>query len=153
MRFIASVLPSSWMIRTMVFLAIACSLQASRVDAQLFNNGRLCVVGGVRVDADGVLRNATVEEQNGFLMQMRDQVAEAKGDLAKPTDLRMISLKKIQALVLDAVRNQTSLPEEVLYLGGLTRVEYVFVYPERQDIVIAGPSEPWQVGPAGSVVG
>lgn len=153
MRFIASVLPSSWMIRTMVFLAIACSLQASRVDAQLFNNGRLGVVGGVRVDADGVLRNATVEEQNGFLMQMRDQVAEAKGDLAKPTDLRMISLKKIQALVLDAVRNQTSLPEEVLYLGGLTRVEYVFVYPERQDIVIAGPSEPWQVGPAGSVVG
>ncbi|MFN7731730.1 MAG: DUF1598 domain-containing protein [Pirellula sp.] len=153
MRFLASNVPSSWMIRTVVTLAAASSVLGSVAQAQFFPGGRFGLVGGVRIDTDGVLRNATEEEQNGFLAQMRDQVAGAQGDLAQPADLRMISLKKIQQLVLESNSNQTPLPEEVLYLGGLTRVEYVFVYPERQDIVIAGPAEPWKVGPAGSIVG
>lgn len=154
MRFLSSGLPTSWMLRTLVLVVAAGSLQQQQAQAQFgFGGLRGGVVGGVRIDADGVLRTATQEEQDQLLADMRVQLAGPKGDLAQPNDLRMISLKKVQELVLDAAHNQSQLPEEVLYLGGLTRVEYVFVYPERQDIVIAGPSEPWTVGPSGSVVG
>ena len=36
---------------------------------------------------------------------------------------------------------------------GLQRVKYVLVYPEQQDIVLAGPAEGWRVDSLGSVVG
>src|SRR5262249_31133577 len=34
---------------------------------------------------------------------------------------------------------------------GLTRVQFVFYYPETKDIVIAGPAEGWMTDPAGRV--
>jgi|694.fasta_scaffold48784_3 hypothetical protein len=155
MRFQALAIPSSRWTRMLVFVCVACAVHLQTAQAQFFpgRGGFGGVVGGVRIDTDGVLRTATHEEQNELLDQMRVQMVGAQGDLAKPTDLRMISLKKIQEMVLESIRSKTQLPEEVLYLGGLTRVQYVFVYPERQDIVIGGPAEPWQVGPAGAVVG
>jgi hypothetical protein len=39
------------------------------------------------------------------------------------------------------------------YLAGLTRVQYVFYYPETKDIVIAGPAEPFGTDLAGRPVG
>ena len=39
------------------------------------------------------------------------------------------------------------------FLGGLQRIEYVLVYPDRQDIVLAGPGEGWMVDEMGTVVG
>src|SRR5690606_15728844 len=44
-------------------------------------------------------------------------------------------------------------PEEVKYLAGLQRAQYVFIYPERNDIVIAGPAEGWKLDHLGNVVG
>jgi hypothetical protein len=65
----------------------------------------------------------------------------------------MISLKGIQAAMVEAAKSGKPLPEEVLLLGGLTRIEMVFVYPDKQDIVIAGPSEAWTIAKNGSIVG
>jgi len=39
------------------------------------------------------------------------------------------------------------------YLAGLTRIKYVFFYPEDNDIVIAGPAEPFFVNGRNRVVG
>ena len=39
------------------------------------------------------------------------------------------------------------------HLAGLTRIKYVFYYPETQDIVLAGPAEGWAESAAGRVVG
>jgi hypothetical protein len=36
----------------------------------------------------------------------------------------------------------SSLSRDIRYLKGLTRIDYLFVYPEEHDLVIAGPSEP-----------
>jgi hypothetical protein len=105
------------------------------------------------IDSDGVLRNSTAEDQSRNLEQLRSTMQGAQGDLAKATDLRLISLKGIQQMVLDAQKQGKSIPEDVYCLGGLTRIDYVFVYPERNDIVIAGPAEPWAIGPQGSIVG
>jgi ferredoxin len=104
------------------------------------------------IDSDGVLRNSTAEDQSRNLEQLRSTMQGAQGDLARATDLRLISLKGIQQMVLDAQKQGKSIPEDVFCLGGLTRIDYVFVYPERNDIVLAGPAEPWAIGPQGSIV-
>jgi hypothetical protein len=68
--------------------------------------------------------------------------------------MRKISLKALEAACEKALtENSGKLPDEIKYLGGLLRVQYVFVYPEQQDIVLAGPAEGWKVDDAGNVVG
>ena len=60
--------------------------------------------------------------------------------------MRMISLKGLEQAVKKGLKDGTpGLPEEVRYLAGLQRIEYVFLYPEQNDIVIAGPGEGWKV--------
>ena len=39
------------------------------------------------------------------------------------------------------------------YLAGMQRVQYVFVFPEQQDIVLAGPGEGWKMNDEGEIVG
>ncbi|NBT12359.1 MAG: DUF1598 domain-containing protein, partial [Planctomycetia bacterium] len=49
------------------------------------------------------------------------------------------------------------IPDELEKLAGLTRIQYVFVYPgegsERGEVVIAGPAEGWMTDATGRVVG
>ena len=39
------------------------------------------------------------------------------------------------------------------HLAGLTRLQYVFCYPESGDVVIAGPAEAWGEAPSGRMQG
>lgn len=110
-------------------------------------------VGGVMVDAGGVVRAATPAEQQEFFQAARRQVGAAAGDLAKAADLRMISLKGLQKAIATALETGEDLPAEIRYLAGLQRIEYVLAYPEQNDIVIAGPAEPWIVREDAAVVG
>lgn len=134
------------------FLFVASPEQAN---AQFgFNNfGRQGVVGGVRIDAQGIVRNATDAEREAELQFMKQQIKGAPGDFAKAADLRMVSLKALQSAMVEAKQNGKTLSEEMQLLGGLTRIEYVFVYPETNDIVLAGPGENWIIGKDGTVVG
>ena len=93
------------------------------------------VVGGVSIRPDGVLQTATDEEQTQALADLRSRMLGPKGELNQATDRRLISLKNLKKIVLSSIEQNKALPEEVLFLGGLTRIENVFVYPERQDIV------------------
>jgi Protein of unknown function (DUF1598) len=133
--------------------AVVISASGAPAHAQFFNGVRQGVVGGVMIDADGVVRNATIADQNAMLQQMRDQLKGAPADLKQAADRRMISLKGLQAAIAQSKADGKALPEEVLFLGGLTRIEHVFVYPEQNDIVISGPAENWVVGKNGSIVG
>jgi len=45
------------------------------------------------------------------------------------------------------------LTDEMRYVAGLQRVQYVFYYPESKDIVLAGPAEGWAADPSGRTVG
>jgi hypothetical protein len=122
--------------------------------AQFFPGiGRVGVVGGVKVDAEGVVRSATLAEKNLLLQELRGQTQDAKGALANKSELRMVSLSKLQTVLTDHLQQSKPLTDEILYLAGLQRVEYVLVYPEQKDIVLAGPSEPWHVREDGNVVG
>lgn len=121
------------------------------------NNGnvnyRQGAVGGVLVGTDGVLQNATVD-QTGRLQQLMKQAVEpASVDMEKLTPMRKVSLRKLEAAIQDLVREGKPIPTDIFYLAGLQQIEYVFVYPDQKDIVLAGPAEGWKVGKGGVVVG
>ena len=67
--------------------------------------------------------------------------------------MRAVSLKHLEAALAKAHAEGKPLPPEVVYLAGLQRVRYVFVYPEQNDIVLAGPAEGWKMDALGNVVG
>ncbi len=110
-------------------------------------------VGGVMVDAQGLLRSATIDQRQESLKLMREAIGQPEGDIAAPAELRMISLAKLQQAMETAAANGQPLSDEIRYLAGLQRVQFVFVYPESQDIVLAGPAEPWVVRDDAAVVG
>ena len=120
-----------------------------------FGNGNFSsrVVGGVRIDAAGIVQDAVAVDQNADMEALRNLIAGGKNDFAKSASIRRISLKQLQAAMQEAADQNKPLPEEMLLLGGLTRIEYVMAYPESQDIVIAGPSENWTIGKNGAIIG
>ena len=127
---------------------------SSNASAQIGGGfGQQQAVGGVIVDTNGVIRSATVDERKETLAAMRQAIPAAAGDLAQANELRMISLSKLQAAVAESEKTGTPISDEMRYLAGLQRIEYVFVYPEQNDIVIAGPAEPWIVRDDAAVVG
>jgi Protein of unknown function (DUF1598) len=110
-------------------------------------------VGGVLIDADGVLVNAEVDKMN-LLRDLRAKaLKEIPADLNQPSKLRKISLRSLAAALAEQQQTGGPLPDDIKYLAGMQRVRYVFVYPERNDIVLAGYGEGWKVGPTGEVVG
>jgi len=99
-------------------------------------------VGGVAVDAEGVVRLKSSFDQSGRLN--KEQQAAVRAGLntqaAKKSPLRCISLKHLEQAIRD---KKGSINDEMRYLAGLLRVRYVFFYPDSGDIVIAGPAEGW----------
>ena len=117
------------------------------------NQKDFVAVGGVHIDTEGVLRNPTIDDI-GLLKRIRIKRLEpVAADIDPWTDMRMVSLKGLEAAVAEQHRKIAPLTDELRYLAGLQRIEYVFVYPELNDIVIAGPAEGWKVGERGDVVG
>ncbi len=139
-----------------ISLAIAlfgCMLTNSAAHAQFGAGFFRGVVGGVSVDANGVVQAATVQDRTDVLHELRNQVIQPQGPIADSVKLRMVSLAKLQAEIERAVAAGETLSDEVRYLAGLQRVEYLFVYPDHQDIVLAGPAEGWKVRDDATVVG
>jgi hypothetical protein len=110
-------------------------------------------VGGVSVDANGLLDSAAVDWM-GTLSRLRTQALEKiPNELSEPAPLRKVSLRRLEAAIEECTRDNKPLPDPIRYLAGLQRVRYVFVYPEERDIVLVGPGEGWKVDGQGNVVG
>ncbi len=111
--------------------------------------------GGVEVDGEGVLRTRFFEDPSGALTKRR--AAEAKAalapDLARPSELRKISLNRLEAALAERLEKNAGPTDEMKYLAGLTGIRYVFFYPESGDIVIAGPAEGFFNDLSGRAVG
>jgi hypothetical protein len=129
--------------------SIACVFAAS-AHAQFFRSG---AVGGVKIDVDGVVSNPEVSELKELQTAWEKGLQEVPADLDKWTDLRFVSLRQLEAEIAKANAAGKPIPDAVRFLAGLQRVKYVLAYPERKDIVLAGPAEGWRVDTMGSVVG
>lgn len=109
---------------------------------------------GVSIDADGVL---FAKEFPGGADLIRARVAASKARLdAKiihPTKRRYVSLRLLDDAIEKRLSDGLQPTEEMLKLVGLLRIEFVFAFPDKNDIVIAGPAEGWIESPAKHTVG
>ena len=113
------------------------------------------LTSGVAVDADGVLRRFGTHDPTGMLSRRRvpDALAQLDADVARPSQLRKVSLTRLARLIKQAIDEGHGPDEAMKHLAGLTRIQYVFYYPDTQDIVLAGPAEAWIEDAAGRVLG
>src|SRR5688572_10961952 len=123
------------------FAIAAIGFAINPVHAQFGGFGRNAAVGGVKIDADGVVSNPQVGELKELQSAWQKGLGKVPEDLQKWTDLRFVSLKQIESEVAAARAANKPIPEAVAYLAGQQRVRYVLVYPDQQDIVLAGPAE------------
>ena len=137
-----------------VLAAVASLMLAASVQAQVTSPG-VSGANGVVIDANGVLRLQNYPDPGGQIAKKR--IAEARAnlnpDVAKASDLRKVSLNRLEAAIKARLDKNQPPTEEMQFLAGMTRVRYVFYYPETKDIVLAGPAEGWAVDPANHVCG
>lgn len=107
---------------------------------------------GVLISPDGVLSKQVFGDPGGVLRQQRAAAAKAAlgADVRALSMMRKISLTRLEQILASRQNVPT---DEMRYLAGLLRIQYVFFYPESNDVVIAGPAEGWMTDLAGRVVG
>jgi Protein of unknown function (DUF1598) len=110
-------------------------------------------VGGVAIDAKGTIDEAESRDVVTLRSARRAALEGLAGDVNQPSELRKISLRRLDALLAQLASQNKPLSPAILYLAGLQRVEYVFAFPELGDLVLAGPAEGWTIDDAGNVVG
>lgn len=110
---------------------------------------------GVRVAPTGLLHRLTNEEQAGVLasLGMQARKADLNADVARRSDLRLVSLTRLERAVARRLADGESVPETMAQLAGLSQIKYVMIYPESHEIVIGGPAEEWQYNAQGQPVG
>lgn len=130
-----------------VLFALSC-LVLPEAQAQFINQQ----VGGVSIDANGVLTKIKLDELNE-LKRLRQAAFMAVPSDLKDAGLRKISLRTLEAAIAEHRKTGIPISDDIRYLAGLQRIQYVFVYPEARDIVIAGPAEGWMLNALGDIIG
>ena len=110
---------------------------------------------GVYVDPQGVLKKQTKDDRTGTLAMLRNAAAsrQASGDVRKNSALRKVSLVQLERQVELRAAEGKPPTEEMQFLGGLQRIQYVLVYPDEGDVVLAGPAGDWYMDHDGRMVG
>jgi hypothetical protein len=110
--------------------------------------------GGVYVDSDGELKRVMLTGAAADLTRIRREALGMGGNrsVRKPSPLRKVSFNRLEKQV-QMLRALGHAPDDAMRnLAGLQSIEYVFVYPETGDIVIAGPAGPWDESAEGRSV-
>lgn len=136
-------------------MALAAVASLAIVSASFAGHGgRIAAVGGVSIDPSGVVELVSVKLKDEARDAALKEFKAAPADLNTPAELRKISLRAIEEAIAKAGKDHAyELPAEIRYLAGIQRIQYVFIYPEQNDIVIAGPGEGWKIDASGNTVG
>lgn len=92
---------------------------------------------GVYIDPDGVLRTREVDTGKR-LRDLRDAAKKEKPG----AELAYVSLPRLFAEARKKIDAGEPIPDEMRFLKGMVKLQYVFVFPDDGDLVIAGPAEP-----------
>lgn len=130
-----------------VYITLFLLMSYSPVHAQFGNgggnNGGGGNAGGILINADGLVKTVFKKGKTSRLDQ-RKRLAFAKKNLNEdvnaPSELRKISLVRLETVINNHLEQGEPLSKEIEFLAGLQRIDYLFVYPEKNDIVIAGPA-------------
>ncbi len=143
--------------RSLVFLAVASLAIGFTLEAIAGGLVRAPAVGGVYIDAQGVVSSPALESSESLQAVWQAGLEPVPGDLEPYTELRYVSLRGLEEQLAKAEESGEPLPDSVRYLAGLLRVKHVLVYPPTNDkpgdIVLAGPAEGWKVDSLGNTVG
>jgi hypothetical protein len=101
---------------------------------------------GVGGDAGSSTPNSAASELTS------STAATAPADPHHASKLRYISLPRLEREIVRRQDAHKPLEATMLALAGLQRVQYIFVYPETGDLVLAGPAGDWKVAKFGRVV-
>ncbi len=161
-----------WLTRFVVVLALLCSGVANaQFGGGGFGGGQggggqggqggqgqggFQAAGGIVIDGDGVLSapKAKVIAADVAKKRMQELAKEfLSEDVQRSSSLRKVSLKRLEKVCADMVEKKSSIPADVQYLAGLQRIDFVFVFPETNDLVIAGPAEPFAPDSTGRAIG
>lgn len=110
--------------------------------------------GGIYVDSQGAMHRILQEDKSPAVAALWSaglNVGENR-DARAASRLRKVSLNRLEREVQLALAAGRPLPEDMQTLAGLQRIEYVLVYPETGDLVLAGPAGNWQTDLEGRVV-
>ena len=113
-------------------------------------------VGGIRIDANGLVDQFVTAAMNHRDLQKRLESSAARNlptDLNQPSEMRCVSIRSVDIEIDQLLKTGQPLPSTVLYLAGLTRIDFVFISGDTGDIIIAGPAEGFATQPDGRVVG
>ena len=113
-------------------------------------------VGGIRINADGLVDQSVATVMNSRELQKRLESSAAKNlppELNQASELRKISLRRLDVEVDRLLSAGQPLPSPVLNLAGLTRIDFIFISNESDDVIIAGPAEGFATQPDGRAVG
>jgi Protein of unknown function (DUF1598) len=137
------------------FACVAAMLIVSHAAYAGNNGGGGIQPAGVEIDASGVLRIKLFSDPSGALRAERIDAARKSlnEDIMRPSELRKISLNRLEAALAKRLANGETETPEMRYLAGLTQITHVFYFPETKDIVIAGPAEGFYENINGRVLG
>lgn len=110
---------------------------------------------GVSIDAAGVLVAREFTDPGGRVMAANRAAVRRNQnpEVQKQSPLRKISLRRLEAAVKAAIAKGFEPSEEMKVLAGLQKIQYLFLVPEENDIILAGPAEGWVDDLAGRKVG
>lgn len=116
-----------------------------------YGNG---TVGQISINSNGVLfglnalANAVAVDRSMTRLNQAAELAKSANpnrDVRAESQLRMVSLPRLERQIRHLVRNGGAITEDLRTIAGITQIKYLFVFPETQDIVIAGPAGNWKI--------
>ncbi len=117
-------------IALVLVLAITTQTHAQRRGVALYDPQ------GVFVDPDGVLKTKTVAKGKALRLLLNKTRI-----IRKDHDLRYISLPRLFAQVRKLQEAGKPIPDDIKYLGGITKLQYLFVDSKNKDLIIVGRAE------------
>jgi hypothetical protein len=110
--------------------------------------------GGILIRADGLIDRALAAPLPSSASRVRRQLAEKNlsSELLTASPRRTLSLRKLDEALAKHAADSTSLPVEIRYLAGLTRIDEVQI-DGTGDLLISGPGEAFAPGAGGRLTG
>jgi hypothetical protein len=113
----------------------------------------LRTVGGVAIDAQGILENVRTDALGQLAKLRAEALQKIPAGLNVFSDSRKVSLRRLEEAIEQSMKSGKPLPDDIRFLAGLQQIRYIFVYPEQNDIILVGPGEGWKVDARGNMVG
>jgi len=112
--------------------------------------------GGIAIDAQGVVSAQFKTATSARLAKQRAEAFQSEhlnGDITRPAELRKVSLPRLEQACREFIERDEPASVDMQYLAGLQRIDFVFLYPETGDLVIAGPASGFGPDQSGRMIG